>query len=97
MLKHIVLMKLRSDTTDAQIQAIEAGLAGLPNRIPEIKAYEYGRDVIRGDRSYDFGLVSEFENLSSLKIYQTHPAHVAVVEIIRSACDSIIAVDFLTD
>ncbi|MBW2370025.1 MAG: Dabb family protein [Deltaproteobacteria bacterium] len=97
MLKHVVLLKFKTDTTDMDIQDIEAGLAGLPGRIPEIKGYELGRDVVRSDRSYDFGLVSAFVDQAGLKAYQTHPDHVGVVNKIRIACDSIVAVDFMTD
>ncbi len=94
MLKHIVLFKFKPETTEEDIQAIEKGLAGLPARIPEIKRFEFGRDILHTDRSHDFALVSEFEDQEAMTRYQRHPYHFAVLNKINMICDSIIAVDF---
>lgn len=94
MLKHIVVMKFKSDTSEEDIEDIEKGLASLPARIPEIKRYDFGRDILHTERSYDFALVSEFEDQDAMNRYQTHPYHFAVLNKIRTICESIIAVDF---
>ena len=95
MLKHVVFLKFKSDTSDSDIADIEKGLASLPARIPEIKRYEFGRDILRSDRSYDFALISEFEDQDAKDRYQTHPYHFAVLNKIRAVSEDIIAVDFL--
>ncbi len=95
MLKHIVLFKFKPGTKDADIINAEKGLAGLPARISEIKRYEFGQDVVQSDRSYDFALVSEFDDLEALKRYRMHPYHLAVVNQLGMISDSIIAVDFM--
>jgi hypothetical protein len=94
MLKHVVFMKFKEETTDGQISDLERSLGALPAVIPEIKLYEHGRDVVRSERSYDFCLVSAFEDLEALKRYQVHPDHVAVLNKVREMCGSILAVDF---
>lgn len=94
MLKHVVFMKFKPETTDADISDLEKGLAALPESIPEIKSFEFGRDIMRSPRSYDFALVSAFEDLDSLKRYQVHPEHVAILNKVLGACESILAVDF---
>lgn len=94
MLKHVVFMKFKTDIPEMAVREIEAGLAALPAKIPEIKGFEFGRDVLRSERSYDFALVSTFSDLEAMKRYQVHPDHVLVVNKVRSACDSILAVDF---
>lgn len=94
MLKHVVVFKFRKDIPETDIAEIEGGLSVLPAAIPEIREYVLGRDVVRTERSYDFALVSSFENVDALKCYQVHPAHQAVVDKIKKACDSILAVDF---
>lgn len=94
MLKHVVFMKFKDDVTDAKIAALEEGLAGLPGKIAEIKEFHFGRDVVRSERSYDFALVGDFENLEAMQRYQVNPAHVAVVALVRSLSASILAVDF---
>jgi len=94
MLKHVVFMKFKPTATEADIADLEEALAALPAAIPEIKGYEFGRDIVRSERSYDFALVSAFENFDSLKHYQVHPDHVVVLGKVKQLCDSILAVDF---
>ena len=66
MLHHIVLFKFKPDTSDEQIAVLEKRLDALPDQIVEIQLYEFGRDVVRSDRSYDFALVSGFANLAAM-------------------------------
>jgi hypothetical protein len=94
MLKHIVFMKFKPAVTDSEITNLEKAFAGLPGAIPEIKRYEFGRDIIHSERSYDFCLVSAFEDIESMKRYQAHPDHMVVLNMVRGMCDSILAVDF---
>jgi hypothetical protein len=94
MLKHVVFMKFNTGVSEASIQDLEKSLAVLPAAIPEIRQYEFGRDVLHSERSYDFALVSAFEDLEALKRYQVHPEHVIVLTKVRAMCDSILAVDF---
>jgi len=56
--------------------------------------FQFGRDVLRSERSYDFALVSEFENLEAMQRYQIHPAHQKVVAKIKELCESLVVVDF---
>jgi hypothetical protein len=94
MLKHVVFMKFKEGITDAEISALLEGLSALPAKIPEIKGFQFGRDIIHSERSYDFALVSDFDNLEAMKRYQVHPDHVPVVGMVRSISASILAVDF---
>jgi hypothetical protein len=94
MLNHVVLMKFKPNVTEAQIQELQKRLDDLPNKIIEIHSYEFGRDVIRSERSFDFGLVSLFANPEALQRYQTHPEHLTVLEVLKKMCDQIIVVDF---
>jgi hypothetical protein len=94
MINHVVLMKFNSDADDANIQDLEQSLDQLPNTITEILVYEFGRDVVRSERSYDFALVSLFANLEALDRYRNHPDHLKVLEKIKNICDSVIVVDF---
>lgn len=94
MLKHVVFMKFKKDATDAAISEIERDFAALPAIIPEIREYLFGRDVVKSERSYDFALVSGFEDLEAMKRYQIHAAHQTVVTKVRLISESILAVDF---
>ncbi len=94
MIKHIVFMKFKKGVTDKDIVELEKLMAGLPGRIPEIKEYQFGRDIVRSERSYDFALVSAFDDLEALKRYQPHPDHQPVLAKVKEMSETILAVDF---
>ncbi len=94
MLKHIVFIKFKKEAAEAEIADMEKGLASLPAIISEIKGYEFGRDVVHSERSYDFALVSVFADLEAMKRYQVHPSHVEVVGKVKKVAESLLAVDF---
>ena len=95
MLNHIVLIKFKKDTPEKDIQDMENLLEELPNKIFEIHNFEFGRDIIHSDRSYDFALLSLFANTESLKRYQVHPEHQAVLKKLGSISESVVTVDFM--
>jgi hypothetical protein len=94
MIKHIVFMKFKKGVTDKDIAELEKLMAGLPGKIPEIKEYQFGRDIVRSERSYDFALVSAFDDLEALKRYQPHPDHQPVLAKVKEMSEAILAVDF---
>ncbi len=94
MLRHLIFFKFKPEITDSEINAIEKGLASLPTAIPEIESFEFGRDIIHSDRSFDFALVSAFADPAALKRYQVHPAHQEVLALVKAACSHIFAVDY---
>ncbi|MCX5842027.1 MAG: Dabb family protein [Deltaproteobacteria bacterium] len=94
MLKHIVFMKLKPEAAEADIAGLKKELGGLPAVIPEIKAFEFGQDILHTERSWDFALVSVFDDLEAMKRYQVHPDHQVVLKKVRAMCESIAVVDF---
>ncbi|MGD9079246.1 MAG: Dabb family protein [Desulfobacterales bacterium] len=94
MINHVMLMKFKPDVNDDAIADLEKSLDDLPNKILEIQAYEFGRDRVHSEKSYDFALVSLFANLEAVKRYQEHPAHLKVLQKITRLTDNIIVVDF---
>ena len=94
MLNHIVLIKFKASVEETDIRIIEDLLDDLPNKIVEIHQYEFGRNIIQSDRSYDFALVALFANPESLQRYQEHPDHLSVLRKLSSMCENIITVDF---
>ena len=95
MLNHIVLIKFKKDAPEEDIQDLENLLEELPNKILEIHSFEFGRDIIHSDRSYDFALVSLFANIESLQRYQVHPEHQSVLKKMKSISESVFSVDFM--
>ena len=94
MINHVVLMQFKPDVSDDQIDDLEKCLDDLPNKIVEIHAYEFGRDLVRSQRSYDFALVSLFANLEAVRRYQEHPAYLKVHQKMNKLCESILTVAF---
>ncbi len=94
MINHIVLLKFKPEVKKSHIEDLEKHMDDLPNSIAEIHSYEFGRDVVRSERSYDFGLIALFANTEALSRYQVHPDHLVVVEKVKNMCNSIITVDF---
>lgn len=94
MIRHLVLFKFKPDTQADQIADLAGRLGALPGVIPEIKGYEFGRNILPSDRSYDFALYSTFEDPDGLQRYQTHASHLAALELIKSICADIRAVDY---
>jgi hypothetical protein len=96
MLHHIVLMKFKDGVAEADVTRLSQMLDALPDKIIEIQTYEFGRDILHAERSYDFALVSGFANLDAMQRYQTHPEHQQVVALLKTLCEDIRAVDFET-
>jgi hypothetical protein len=94
MLKHVVLFKFKPETTEAEIDHMVEGLAGLSDQIEEIREFVFGRDTIHSERSYDFALVSMFDDLAAMQRYQVHPEHQKVLAHIKSISAGIVAADF---
>ena len=94
MLKHVVLFKFKPETTEDDIEKLAAGLGTLPGIIKEIREFVFGRDIVRSERSYDFGLVSSFDDRAALDRYTIHPDHQQVVVHIRMICSGVVAIDF---
>ena len=94
MITHVVMMKFKPEVGEKDIEELETLLDALPDKIHEIQSYDFGRDVVRSERSYDFALVSVFANLDTLKHYQVHPEHQVVVKKLGGMCEDIAAVDY---
>jgi hypothetical protein len=94
MLKHVVFMKFKAGVDALQIDEMSRNLGSLPGKIEEINGFEFGPDILKSERSYDFALVANFNDLDSLKRYQLHPDHIPVIQQVRSLCESILVVDF---
>ena len=75
MFRHVVLMRWKPGTLDAQKQAVREGLAALPAAIPEIRSYQFGDDATIVTGNFEFAIVADFENASDFQIYAAHDAH----------------------
>lgn len=97
MIRHVVFMTFKGDADPAGIEEMERRLRSLPGIIPEIRSYEFGRDIVRSERSCDFALVSGFDDLDALGRYQKHERHQEALAAILDVCSEIRAVDYAVE
>jgi hypothetical protein len=88
------MMKFKSGVAESDINELEKMLDDLPNKITEIHSFEFGRDIVGSERSYDFVLVSLFANPEALERYQHHRYHQPVLKKIKQICENVATVDF---
>lgn len=79
MFRHIVLFTWTPDATPDQIDAVFEGLQGLPDAIPEIRSYTFGRDAGLADGNYDAAVVGDFDDEDGYRTYATHPVHLELI------------------
>ncbi|MGE5140139.1 MAG: Dabb family protein [Rudaea sp.] len=94
MLTHIVVVKLKPGTEREKAERVVADLRGLRGRIPEIREFQVGEDVIHSPRSFDYALVARFDDVAALKRYQQHPDHVPVAAALQAMAEQMVSVDF---
>lgn len=94
-IRHIVLMKLRRETDQATVDAIDACLADLPREIEGITGYAFG---VNGSPEglgfgFDHGFTMDFANAAARDRYLPHPAHEACGQAIQAATEAVLVFD----
>ena len=94
MLIHVVCWKYKPDVSDEKGEGHRQRLKALAQLVPGLTRLDVGADVLHLDRSFDTGLVAEFESREALDSYTVHPEHQAVVAIGRELAERVVSVDF---
>ena len=98
MLRHVALFHWKPEATAEDVSKIEAALHQLPDKIPCIQSYRFGRDLGVQDGNADFALVADFVDEEGLRTYATHPDHQAVIrDLIRPIMASREAIQYVID
>lgn len=85
MVKHIVLWTLKDDVkkdADKIIADLQQRFHALLGIVDGLTAIEVGRNYNQGSK-FDLALYCEFTTKEAQAQYQTHPAHVAIKEIVH--------------
>jgi len=80
MIRHIVLMTLRSDAPLDAADAIVEALRRLPGQIPAIREYQAGVDLGMAPGNATVAATAVFDDEDGYVEYRDHPAHRAVIE-----------------
>jgi len=95
MLRHVVLFRWKVGTTPGQVEAVRAGAAALPAKIPELRRYTVGPDAGLVEGNWDFAVVADLDDAEAYRRYADHPAHQAfIAERIRPILAARAAVQF---
>ena len=94
MLQHYVFLKYRDGTPEGHVAAFSDRMLALRGTIDGIQHLEIGRDELRDARSWDLVLIMEFASAESLRAYQRHPEHLAVMTFNDPFVANVASVDF---
>jgi hypothetical protein len=78
-LRHVVMVRLAQDMTDARKEALRAGLGRLPEVIPEIRSFRFGEDAGLNEGNFDFVVTADFDDADGYLAYRDHPDHKQLV------------------
>jgi Stress responsive A/B Barrel Domain len=93
--RHVVMFAFKDGTTEVQKEALAAALHQLPELIPEIRSYCFGRDLGLRDDNYDFVLTADFDDADGFLVYSDHPDHLnAIAEFAAPIAKTRAAVQF---
>ncbi|MBU5226421.1 Dabb family protein [Clostridium senegalense] len=94
MFTHIVFFKLKNPSDENLKKAKEIFLS-MNGKIDCLKYLEVGVDELHTERSYDVALVTKFNSLEDMNIYQSHPYHVNhVLAPLKEMIESSKAIDY---
>ncbi len=99
--KHVVLLKLKSNTSSSRIHELFAALAGLQQKIPGIVDFCWGPYSSHEglNKGFSHGFIMTFANEAARDGYLPHPDHEVVKAMILpeldGGLDGVVAFDFL--
>jgi Stress responsive A/B Barrel Domain len=100
MIRHIVLIKFKPETSENEIRSIFAELDRLRSEITGMGAVHSGRSESPEhiERGFMHGFTVDFESWQGLSAYQNHPKHQAtggkIVAAAEGGIDGILVFDF---
>lgn len=96
MVRHILLLAPRPETTPEQIARCRGLIEGLVGKIPGLLNAHWGENFAAPERRENLthGFSMDFDSRESLAAYAPHPEHVPVAAQVRAAFERIVVLDF---
>ena len=91
-LEHMVWLRPKAGTSEAQMEAIVASIRALAH-IPGVIAISAGRNITDRANGATHGVLVTLESAEDLPTYLAHPDHQAVGVDLREHCD-VLALDY---
>lgn len=96
MIRHILMLQPRAQTTPQEIEACRLAITGLVGRIPGLRSCHWGENFAPVERrdGLTHGFSMDFEDRASLAAYGPHPEHKTAAAQVRAAFERVIVFDF---
>lgn len=94
MVEHIVLFKMKPESTPAEKDELLRRLRSLEGKIEGMVSLSAGESFTNRHKGYTIGLVVRFVDREALERYGPHPEHVPVKAYADQVCEDVIAVDY---
>lgn len=97
-LRHVVLFKFKESSTTTDIQNIELAFDEMIPKIPEIKDFERGinNSPEKLNKGFTHCYLFTFNSEKDRDEYLTHPAHLALLDILIPHIEDSLVVDYWT-
>ena len=98
-LRHVVLFKFKESATAEDIAKIEKAFTALPDKIPQIKGYEWGtNNSPEGlDKGFTHCFFLTFNSEEDRAIYLPHPDHKAFGGLLGPYLEDVLVLDYWTE
>lgn len=93
MITHVITFKMKDRSPD-HIAHCTALLEGMVGKVESIRSLHVGVNVVDTPDSYDFVLITTFDDLDGLDAYQQDPFHREVATYLREVREASAVVDF---
>ena len=92
--RHAVLINFNANADEPYHAELAQKVNALPQAIPEVRAVACGADAGLTSGSSDFAIIVDLESADDYASYESHPAHLDLVDLIRRGVASRTVVDF---
>ena len=98
-LRHLVLFKFNDKVSTDSISIVQKAFSALPNKIPEIRDFEWGIDISVEDLHQDFthAFLVTFGSVEDRAIYLPHPDHQEFVKMLTPMLEDVLVIDYWAD
>jgi hypothetical protein len=98
-LRHVVAFRFKPDVTPEQMQQVTRDFQALPQKVPQILAFEGGPDVAFQQKSGKFThcFIVTVKNEQELARYGEHPDHKAFSRSVDPMLAEVMVVDYWTE
>lgn len=92
--RHAVLINFKADADEAYRAKVAQSVNALPAAIPQVRAVACGTDAGLTTGGSDFAIIVDLDSPDDYQTYESHPAHLDLVDLIRQGVESRAVVDF---